>query len=148
MDDQEYMTIALDEAQQAALEDEVPIGDIIVYRDQIIARAHNEKTQRKKVMAHAEMLAIAQAEEQLGRWHLDDCTLYVTLEPCMMCTGAIIQSRIKRVVIGARDTRWDGMINYLMLHTYNHTLEVKDGVMQEACSQIISDYFKKKRHRT
>ena len=147
MTDLDYMTIAMEEAQLAVLEDEVPIGAVIVYHDQIIAKAHNEKTQRKRVTAHAEILAIERAEAYLGYWHLDDCILYVTLEPCMMCTGAIIQSRMKKVVIGARDTRWAGMTDFMMLHTFNHHVEIEESPLADACSQMISDYFRKKREQ-
>ena len=101
MSDEEYMAEALKEAEIAMSEDEVPIGCIIVYQGQIIARTHNQKETLKKATGHAEILAINQASEYLNLWHLDGCTMYVTLEPCMMCTGAIIQSRMSRLVIGA-----------------------------------------------
>ena len=108
MSDEEYMAEALKEAEIAMSEDEVPIGCIIVYQGQIIARTHNQKETLKKATGHAEILAINQASEYLNLWHLDGCTMYVTLEPCMMCTGAIIQSRITRLVIGANESKWPG----------------------------------------
>jgi len=143
--DEVYMRMAIDEAKTAAVEDEVPIGAVIVYNDEVIGRAHNEKEKRKLATAHAEILAIEQASKYVNNWHLDDCTLYVTLEPCMMCSGAIVQSRFKRVVIGAVDSRWPGLISFLQKHTFNHHPIVDTGILGDECKDILSEYFKKKR---
>ncbi len=141
---QYYMDIALEEAKQAYSEDEVPVGVVIVYNDQIIARAHNKKESNQCVIDHAEMVAIREASQYFNRWHLDDCTMYVTLEPCQMCSGAIIQSRIKKVVIGALDNRWAGLTHYLKTIDYNYYSEIE--VLNDSkCSQILKDYFKNKR---
>lgn len=145
MDDREYMKVAYEEAMKARMSDEVPIGAIIVKDGEIIAQANNQKETLQDVSAHAEMLAIQKACQVLGTWHLDGCTLYSTLEPCMMCSGAIIQSRITRVVIGARGQRWHGLLQYLSSHEFNHKPEVETGILEEECSTLISNYFKTKR---
>lgn len=145
MDDFYFMKRAYDEAKKAFDLDEVPIGCIIVKDDTIIASAFNQKEHLHDVSAHAEMLAIRKACEKLGTWHLDECTLYTTLEPCMMCSGAIIQSRIKRVVIGAQVQRWHGMIQYLKSHEFNHHPHIDTGILQKECSTLLSQYFKRKR---
>lgn len=145
MNDEYYMSIALAEALKAEEHDDVPIGAIIVKDDQVIARAHNNREREKRVIAHAEILAIDEANKKLGMWHLDDCTMYVTLEPCMMCSGAIIQSRMKRVVIGATDSRWPGLLTFIRDHKFNHEVQVDLSQSREICSKIISAYFKKKR---
>ena len=126
MSDEEYMAEVLKEAEIAMSEDEVPIGCIIVYEGQIIARTHNQKETLKKATGHAEILAINQASEYLDLWHLDGCTMYVTLEPCSMCAGALIQSRIKKV--------------------YHHP-DVQQGILKEQCATIVSEFFKRKRRK-
>ena len=145
MNDDYFMSLAIEEARKGELIDEVPIGCVIVKDNQIIASAHNMKEEKQQVMAHAEMLAIKEASQKLGTWHLDDCTLYVTLEPCMMCTGAIVQSRIKRVVIGATVNRWPGMIQLLNQFHYNHDVQIDISSSKAICASILSNYFKKKR---
>lgn len=145
MDDEYYMSLALAEARRAATIDEVPIGCVIVKDDQVIAQAHNFKEHLHHTTAHAEILAIEKANDYFGSWHLDGCTLYVTLEPCMMCTGAIIQSRISRVVIGAPDSRWPGMTSLLKSFTYNHEIQIDFAKSSKICAMILSEYFKKKR---
>lgn len=145
MDDEEYMTLAIQEALKASDIDEVPIGAIIVRNGEVISSSFNQKEKMQDVTAHAEMLAIQQACQKLGSWHLDGCILYSTLEPCIMCSGAIIQSRIQRVVYGASGQRWHGISEYLKHHEFNHYPEVVEGVLEEKCSQILSDYFKSKR---
>lgn len=140
----DYYTIALEEAKKAILQDEVPIGAVIVYKNQVIAKAHNLKETYQDVTAHAEIIAIKKASQFLNNWHLDECTLYVTLEPCMMCSGAIIQSRIKKVVIGTLDNRWDGLTTYLKVHMYNYYPEI-EVLDDENSRKIIQDYFKNKR---
>ena len=146
--DIKYMMEALKEAELAKLEDEVPIGCVIVKDDQIIARSHNQRDKSHNPLGHAETLAIKQASEVLGDWQLVDCELYVTIEPCIMCSGAIIQSRIKRVVYGAPDIKggaFGSSINILEANNINHHPEVTKGVLEEECSLIIKNYFKSKR---
>ena len=142
------MLEALKEAELAKLEDEVPIGCVIVKDDQIIARSHNQRDKTNNPLGHAETLAIKKASEALGDWQLVDCDLYVTIEPCIMCGGAIIQSRIRRVIYGAPDLKggaFGSSINILQANNINHRPEVISGVLEERCSTIIKDYFKSKR---
>ena len=146
--DIKYMMEALKEAELAKLEDEVPIGCVIVKDDQIIARSHNQRDKSHNPLGHAETLAIKQASEVLGDWQLVDCELYVTIEPCIMCSGAIIQSRIKRVVYGAPDIKggaFGSSINILEASNINPHPEVVKGVLESECSSIIKTYFKSKR---
>lgn len=147
-DDYYYMNIAYKEALKALKEDEVPIGAIIVKDDKIIARAHNKKEHSNISTAHAEILAINKANKKLNSWHLDDCVMYVTLEPCIMCAGAIIQSRIKKIVYGAKSYQ-DGAIESATkifevkgLNHYPETMYLENA---SHCSKIISNYFKSKR---
>ncbi len=143
-----YMLEALKEASLAALEDEVPVGCVIVKNDKIIAKAHNQRDKANNPLGHAETLAIKKASELLGDWQLVDTELYVTIEPCLMCAGAIIQSRIKKVIYGAPDFKggaFGGSINVLNAENINHYPEVIKGVLESECSKIIKDYFKSKR---
>ncbi len=143
-----YMLEALKEASLAALEDEVPVGCVIVKDDKIIARAHNQRDKTNNPLGHAETLAIKKASELLNDWQLVDTELYVTIEPCLMCGGAIIQSRIKKVIYGAPDFKggaFGGSINVLNAANINHRPEVVKGVLESECSRIIKDYFKSKR---
>ena len=143
-----YMLEALSEAKLAALEDEVPIGCVIVKDDQIIARAHNQRDKTNNPLGHAEVLAIKKASKVLKDWQLVNCELYVTIEPCLMCAGAIIQSRIGKVVYGAPDLKggaFGSSIDVLTAKDINHHPEVISGVLLDECSQIIKDYFKSKR---
>ena len=142
------MKEALKEAELAALEDEVPIGCVIVKDDVIIARAHNMRDKTNDPFGHAEILAIKIASKYLNDWQLVDCTLYVSLEPCIMCGGAIIQSRIPRVVYGASDLKggaFGGSIDILKADNLNHYPKVFGGVLEEECSKVIKNYFKSKR---
>ena len=142
------MLEALKEAELAELEDEVPIGCVIVKDDQIIARAHNQREVTNNPLGHAETLAIKKASEILNDWQLVDCDLYVTIEPCIMCGGAIIQSRIRRVIYGAPDLKggaFGSSINILDAQNINHRPEIVKGVLEEDCTKIIKDYFKNKR---
>jgi len=146
--DTEYMLEALKEAELAALEDEVPIGCVIVKNNQIIARSHNKRDKSHNPLGHAETLAIKKASEVVNDWQLIDCTLYVTIEPCIMCSGAIIQSRIKRVVYGAPDIKggaFGSSIDIMNAKNINHYPEVTKGVLEDECSSIIKRYFKNKR---
>ena len=143
-----YMLEALKEAELAKLEDEVPIGCVIVKDNQIIARAHNQRETTNNPLGHAETLAIKKASEVLGDWQLVDCDLYVTIEPCIMCGGAIIQSRIRKVIYGAPDLKggaFGSSINILEAENINHRPKVIKGVLEEECIKIIKDYFKSKR---
>lgn len=143
-----FMRLALREAEAAAAEDEVPIGAIVVREGQVIAAAHNQREQLRDPTAHAEMIAITQAAGALGSWRLDGCTLYVTLEPCPMCAGAIVLARLPCVVFGATDPKAGAVTTlYQLLNDsrLNHRSEVISGVLAEPCGQILSRFFEKKR---
>ena len=143
-----FMRQALDEAQQAFDEDEVPIGAVIVFEDRVIARAHNQREQLHDPTAHAEMVAITQAAEARGSWRLEGCTLYVTLEPCPMCAGAILQARIPTVVYGAADPKAgavDTLYRLLDDQRLNHRCAVLSGVLAEPCGAILSRFFQQQR---
>lgn len=140
-----YMKLAIEEAQKAADLAEVPIGAVIVYNDEVIAAAHNLRETTQNAVTHAELSAIQLACEKLGSWRLEDTTLYVTLEPCPMCAGAILQSRIPRVVYGARDPK-GGCVHtfYHLLNDprFNHECEVTEGVLAEECGQLLTNFFR------
>jgi tRNA(adenine34) deaminase len=143
-----YMELALEEAEQAMREEEVPIGAVIVHNDRIIAQAHNQREQLHDPTAHAEMIAITQAAAALQSWRLDGCSLYVTLEPCPMCAGAILQARIPFVIFGAADPKAGAVQTLYQLLTdsrLNHRCEVTAGVMAEPCGQILSRFFQQQR---
>lgn len=145
-----YMQQALIEAQKAAELGEVPIGAIIVYQDEIIARAHNLRETSQNALTHAESMAIQEACKKIGSWRLEDTTLYVTLEPCPMCAGAILQSRVPRVVYGARDVKAgcvDSLYRLLNDERFNHECDVTEGVLAEECGQILTDFFRALRER-
>ena len=142
------MKEALKEAKKAELIDEVPIGCVIVKDDKIIARGHNQRETKQSPIGHAEIIAINKASKKLKSWRLEGCDIYVTLEPCIMCSGAIIQSRINKVYYGASDPKGGALgssINVLEAHNINHHPEVISGVLKEECSSIITNYFKAKR---
>lgn len=148
--DIKYMKLALKEAKKAELIDEVPIGCVIVKNDKIIARGFNRRETRKMATSHAEIEAINKANKKLGAWRLEECDTYITIEPCIMCAGAIIQSRFKRVVFGANDYKggaFGSSINVLEASNINHHPEVVKGVLEKECSSLISEYFKKKREK-
>lgn len=143
-----YMQMALEEARAAFDEDEVPIGAVVVHGGRVIARAHNQREQLRDPTAHAEMIAITQAAAALGSWRLEECALYVTLEPCPMCAGAILQARIPRIVYGAADPKAGAVHSlYRLLDDprLNHRAEAVPGVLGEACGQILSRFFQKQR---
>ena len=145
--DKKYMYIAYAEAVEAYNSNEVPVGAVIIRDGQIISTGRNNREETHDATGHAETLAIRKACETLGTWRLEDCELYVTLEPCPMCMGAIINSRIKRVVFGAKDAKAGACGSVINLNNYpfNHKPEIKSGVMAEECQQILSDFFANKR---
>ncbi len=143
-EDIRYMRQALTQARKAAALGEVPIGCVIVYQGKIIGRGYNRRNTDKSTLAHAEITAIKKATKIIGDWRLEDCTLYVTLEPCQMCSGAIIQARIPRVVIGAMNPKAGcagSILNILEEPAFNHQAEVTRGVLEEECSQVLKDFF-------
>ncbi len=146
-DDEKYMLLALEEAKRAAEQGEVPIGAVIVRRGEVIARAHNEREALLDATAHAETTAVRKACKELCGWHLTDCVLYVTLEPCPMCAGAIINSRIDRVVFGAFDHREGafGSLVDLSAYPFSSRPEIVGGVLEADCRALLSDFFKKLR---
>lgn len=148
--DEKFMRQALLEARKAEAEDEVPVGAVIVYKDEIIARGHNTVESSRHCFEHAEINAIREASDRLGSWRLEGATMYVTLEPCAMCAGALVLSRIDRLVIGASDQKRGfagSVISLVDDPIFNHQIEVEKGVLEEECSRILSVFFKKKRGR-
>lgn len=149
-DDTYYMKLAIEEAQKAAALAEVPIGAVIVHNDEVIAAAHNLRETTQNAVTHAELSAIQIACEKMSNWRLEDTTLYVTLEPCPMCAGAILQSRIPRVVYGARDPK-GGCVHtfYHLLNDprFNHECEVTEGVLAEECGQLLTNFFRALREK-
>ena len=145
------MREALRQAAKACEAEEVPVGAIVVRAGKIIARAWNQVELLKDATAHAEMLALTQAEAAVGDWRLTDCDLYVTKEPCVMCAGALVHVRMRRVVFGCADLRsggGGGIINLLRHSTLNHHCDVTSGVLENECAAILQDFFRKKRGRT
>ena len=143
--DEQYMLEAIEEAKKAGQMDEVPIGAVIVLNGEIIARAYNLRETKQSSIAHAEVLAIDQACQKLGTWRLEDATLYVTLEPCPMCAGAIMLSRVKKVVYGAKDPKGGcagTFMNILQDERFNHQSEVVTGVLEAECGALLSDFFR------
>ncbi len=150
MQDEKYMREAILEAKKAGEQNEVPIGAVIVYQDEIIARGHNLRETSQATLSHAELVAIKEANKKLGSWRLEDCTLYVTLEPCPMCAGAILQARIKRVVYGAADVKAGcagTLMNLLDDSRFNHQAEVKKNVLEAECAGLLTDFFSELRKR-
>ena len=146
--EEKYMKLALKEARKAELIDEVPIGCVIVKDDKVIARGFNHRESKRMVISHAEIEAINKANKKLGAWRLEECDIYITLEPCIMCAGAIIQGRFKRVVYGAKDYKggaFGSSIDVMQAQNINHHPEIVGGVLEQECSQLLSNYFKKKR---
>lgn len=148
--DERYMRQALRQAQKARDLEETPIGCVIVQNEKVIARSYNRRNTDKNVLSHAEIIAIRRACRKTGDWRLEDCTMYVTLEPCQMCAGAIVQSRMKRVVIGAMNPKAGcagSVLNLLEMNEFNHQVEVERGVLGNECSAIITDFFKELREK-
>ena len=146
--DEKFMKAALAEAKKAAAEDEVPVGAVIVKDQKIIARAHNKKEKNGCAVDHAEVLAIKKATKKTGNWWLEGCTLYVTLEPCAMCVGAIVNSRLDRVVYGASDPRFGFLGSVADLpkeYPTNHVFERTAGVFAEECGALLTEFFRQKR---
>ena len=143
--DEKYMRAALKQAEKAYNLGETPIGCVIVHEDKIIARGYNRRNTDKNPLAHAEVAAIKKASKKLGDWRLEECTLYVTLEPCSMCAGALINSRIKKVYIGASDEKTGAVgsvLNLLDDYTFNHKVEYEKGILQDECEELLKDFFK------
>ena len=144
------MKEAIRQAKKARALEEVPIGCVIVYNGQIIARGYNRRNTDKNTLSHAELNAIKKASKKLGDWRLEGCTMYVTLEPCQMCAGALMQSRIDRVVIGSMNPKAGcagSVLNLLEMDGFNHKVEVIRGVLQEECSIMLSDFFRELREK-
>lgn len=146
--DEKYMREAIKQAKKAYEINEVPIGCVIVCEDKIISRGYNRRTTDKNPLAHAEMIAIKKASKKVGDWRLDDCTMYVTLEPCQMCSGAIVQSRMKKVVVGCMNAKAGcagSILNLLQMDEFNHQVELETGVLEEECSLLMKNFFKELR---
>ena len=148
--EEKFMRAAIREAKKAYALDEVPIGCVIVREEKIIARGYNRRNTDKNTLAHAELSAIKKASKKCGDWRLEDCTMYVTLEPCQMCAGAIVQSRMKKVVIGANNPKAGcagSVLNLLQMAAFNHQVEIDKGVLEEECSSMLSDFFRELREK-
>ncbi len=149
--EEKYMREALKEAKKAWEKNEVPIGAVVVMDDKIVGRGHNLRISSKSALAHAELMAIQKANRKTGDWRLDNAEIYVTLEPCPMCAGAILQSRIKKVYYGAKDPKAgsvDSLISLYEVKGYNHHPEVVSGVLEEECSAVLKEFFKQLRNQT
>ena len=150
MPEEKYMREAIRQAKKAAALKEVPIGCVIVHDGKIIGRGYNRRTIDGNVLAHAEIIAIRKACRKIGDWRLEDCTMYVTLEPCPMCAGAIVQARIPRVVIGCMNPKAGcagSVLNLLQMERFNHQVELETGVLEEECSTLMTGFFKELREK-
>ena len=148
--DEKYMREAIRQAEKAYKLDETPIGCVIVHNGKIIGRGYNRRNTDKSPLAHAEITAIRKASKKLGDWRLEECTLYVTLEPCQMCAGAIIQSRMTRVVVGCMNPKAGcagSVLNLLDVKAFNHQAELTTGVLEEECSALMTGFFRELRER-
>lgn len=146
--DAAFMRQALRLAEKAGQAGEVPVGAVVVQAGRVIARAHNQVELLKDATAHAEMLAVTQAEAAVGDWRLNDCDLYVTKEPCPMCAGALVHVRMRRVIFGCADERGGaagGLINLLQMPTLNHRCEISAGVLRDECAALLQDFFRSRR---
>lgn len=149
-EEEKYMKEAIRQARKAWKLAEVPIGCVIVRDGRIIARGYNRRNTDKNTLAHAELLAIRKASRVVGDWRLEDCTMYITLEPCQMCAGAIVQARIPRVVIGSRNPKAGcagSVLNLLQVPRFNHQVELTEGILEEECSSMLSNFFRELRER-
>lgn len=150
MNDAKFMKEALKQAKKAYKQEEVPIGCVIVQDNKIIARAYNKRNMKKNPLAHAEIMAINKAAKITGDWRLEDCTMYITLEPCQMCAGAIVQARIPKVVIGAMNPKAGcagSILNLLQVQAFNHQVELVRGVMEEDCAEMMQEFFRELRNK-
>ncbi len=148
--DEKYMKEAIKQAKKAYALGEVPIGCVIVYKDKIIARGYNRRNTDKNTLAHAEITAINKASKKLGDWRLEECSLYVTLEPCQMCSGAIVQARITEVIMGSMNPKagcGGSILNLLEMPEFNHQVVVRRGVLEAECSEMLTTFFKELRIR-
>src|SRR5215472_6929936 len=148
--DEHFIREALRQAQKACAVDEVPVGAVVVCENKIIARAHNQVELLKDATAHAEMLALTQAEAAVGDWRLIDCDLYVTKEPCAMCAGALVHTRIRRVIFGCADPAAGAagsVVNLLQMPGFNHRCQITSGVLQKECAAILRVFFRKRRDK-
>ena len=146
--DERFMRLAMKQAQKGGAADEVPVGAVIVKDGKIVARAHNEKEKKNCALCHAEMIALRRATKKVGNWWLEGCTLYVTLEPCAMCAGALVNSRVDRVVYGAKDPRFGFLGSVADLPNdfpVNHKFQRTEGVLAEECAALLTEFFRKKR---
>jgi len=146
---EKFMRLAIKEAEKAMIKEEVPIGAVIVKNGKVISRGHNLRESKQNSLKHAEIVAIDKACKKLNNFRLENCDLYVTIEPCLMCSGAIVQSRIRRVYFGARDEKYGAVISVTNAFEIksNHKVEFEEGVCKEECGRLIKDFFKQLRHR-
>ena len=148
--DEKYMKAAIRQAKKAYALDEVPIGCVIVQNDKIIARGYNRRNTEGNTLAHAELTAIRKASKKTGDWRLEDCTMYVTLEPCQMCAGAIVQARIKKVYIGCMNPKAGcagSIMNLFNVDAFNHQVESENGILEEECSMLLKEFFRNLRNK-
>ncbi len=147
MDKERFMLMAYKEAQKAESKGEVPIGAVIILNGKIIARGYNKREESQNALKHAEMIAIDKACKKLKSWRLEDCEIYVTLEPCLMCYGAILNSRIKKLYFGAKDNKTEIDKTFLVSknNSLNHNLEIESGILEQKCSEILKKFFKNMR---
>lgn len=148
--EEKYMRAAIREAKKAYALEEVPIGCVIVREGRIIARGYNRRNTDKNTLAHAELTAIKKASKKCGDWRLEDCVMYITLEPCQMCAGAIVQSRMQKVVIGAMNPKAGcagSVLNLLQMKEFNHQVALETGLLQEECSETLSSFFQTLREK-
>lgn len=145
---EKYMKEAIKQAKKAYKLGEVPIGCVIVYKDEIIGKGYNRRNTDKNTLSHAEIIAIKRASKKMGDWRLEDCIMYVTLEPCQMCSGAIVQSRMKEIVIGSMNPKAGcagSVLNLLQMEEFNHQVTIKSGILQEDCTNLLKKFFKELR---
>jgi len=150
MTDRFFMNEALKEAQKAFKADEVPVGAVAVYKNQIIGRGHNRTEQLQDPTAHAEIIALTAAANALGSWRLEGVTVYTTVEPCIMCAGALVLARVKKIIFGARDEKFGGcgsVFNIISEKKLNHQVEVEEGLLKEQAAGLMKEFFKKKREK-
>lgn len=148
--EERFMREAIRQARKAYALEEVPIGCVIAYEGKIIARGYNRRNTDKNTLAHAELIAIKKASKKLGDWRLEGCTMYITLEPCQMCAGAIVQARVSRVVVGSMNPKAGcagSVLNLLQMAQFNHQVELEKGVLGEECSRMLSEFFKELREK-